>query len=351
MSMVFGLAEIPLWCDPVFLRWSVGVISREHTKDTKTAPDVSVIIPSFKSAPHVRQCLDALKIQIATCSFEIILVDSSQDATQQIVTEEYPEVRLFHFDERCSVGKARNIGVEKAKAEIVLFLDTDCVPDPTWIDQMYSALQNSDVVAVGGAVANGTPWSMTGSVGFYLEFFRFLTHKGSPYQAYFFMGGNSGFRKKVCQSIPFNDLSVGDDFLFAWNMAKQGKSLMFVPSAVVRHVNRTGLRTVLKYQYLLGKGACLYRQSVSPKLSAFFRWMPFTIFLTPPVVMLWISGIVLKRRNLMGWGSFFPLVPVMLLAHLVWAWGFFLALMGRQDFGSSNVPSNHVAILPTSEEM
>lgn len=329
----------------------MNVMSTQVSDPTRTCLPVSVVIPSYNSSLHIRQCLQTLQGQMTTCEFEVIVVDSSFDGTDQIVTEEFPEVRLFHFPDRCSVGKARNIGVEKARGDIVLFLDTDCIPAPTWIDDMFHALQTHEVDGVGGGVENGTPWNMTGSVGFYLEFFRFLTHKGSPYQAYFFMGGNSGFRKEVCQSIPFNDLSVGDDFLFAWNMAKQGKSLMFVPSAVVRHVNRTGLRTVLRYQYLLGKGACRYRQSVSPKLSAFFRWMPYTIFLTPPVVMLWISGIVLKRRNLMGWSSFFPLMPALCLGHLVWAWGFFRELLNQKNTSSPMRGQSSMARVHTAERI
>ena len=88
------------------------MLSSEHTTQAIPHPDVSVIIPSFKGAPHVRPCLNALMAQITTCAYEVILVDSSQDATHDIVAKEYPDVRLFHFDKRCSVGKARNIGVE-----------------------------------------------------------------------------------------------------------------------------------------------------------------------------------------------------------------------------------------------
>ncbi len=299
----------------------------ELATNPTTNPDVSVIIPSYKSAPHVRQCLDALKTQMTTCFYEVILVDSGQDDTQKIVTEEYPDIRFFHFDERCSVGKARNIGVEKAMAEIVLFLDTDCVPVSTWIDQMYSALQQHQVVGVGGAVENGTPSNIMGSVGFYLEFFRFLSYKGPPRFSSFFMGGNSGFRKHVCQAFPFRDASIGDDFLFTWNLVHSGKSLLFLPSAVVRHNNRTGFRTVLNYQYQLGLGACVYRQTVSPAFNACLKRLPLAIFFSPLVVLFWIGCLVLKRQPLVEGMKFISLLPVMLLGHVIWATGFFQEIM------------------------
>ena len=321
----------------------------EHMKQIDSNPNVSVIIPSYNSAPHIRQCLNALQSQITTCSYEVILVDSSQDETREIVTEEFPGVRLFHFHERCSVGKARNIGVEKARGEIVLFLDTDCIPEPTWIHDMSHAIQRHEVDGVGGGVENGTPTNLMGSIGFYLEFFRFLAHKGTPYQTPFVMGGNSGFRRAVCQSLPFNNLSVGDDFLFAWKLVQQKKELLFLPSAAVRHMNKTGFRKVLGYQYQLGRGACFYRQSVSPKLSSFFERFPLAIFLTPPLVMCWISFIVLKRRHLTGWIKFVPLVPLLLFAHFVWASGFFRELLNHRYSNQHVIKRDHKAAMATSD--
>jgi hypothetical protein len=55
-------------------------------------------------------------------------VDSSTDGTDGIVEREFPEVRLLHFRERCKVGEARNLGVQAARGDIVLFTDTDTIP-------------------------------------------------------------------------------------------------------------------------------------------------------------------------------------------------------------------------------
>ena len=41
---------------------------------------------------------------------------------------------------------------------------------------MYTAIQSFGADGVGGSVENGTLWSITGSTGFYLEFFRFLAN-------------------------------------------------------------------------------------------------------------------------------------------------------------------------------
>ena len=97
-------------------------------------PIVSVVIPSYNSKLWIRECLQAIRSQSTQLPFEVILVDSSNDGSDQIVALEFPEVRLFHFQKQVFVGPARNIGIEKARGEVVLFLDTDCMAEPTWID-------------------------------------------------------------------------------------------------------------------------------------------------------------------------------------------------------------------------
>ncbi|MEC4679576.1 MAG: glycosyltransferase family 2 protein, partial [Nitrospirota bacterium] len=186
-------------------------------------------------------------------------------------------------------------------------------------------------------------------VGFYLEFFRFLAYKGDSFLTPFVMGGNSGFRRDVCRSLPFSDLSVGDDFLFTWELAQRGKVFLFLPSAAVRHMNKTGLRKVLRYQYELGVGACVYRQTVSPTFKSFLEYVPIAIFLSPPFVMLWISALVLRRRGILEWLKFLPLVPFLFLAHCVWASGFFRELL-NQKYSRQQVEENgRVAVMPTPE--
>ena len=196
-------------------------------------PVVSIVIPSYNSRQHIQQCLQSLRAQRTELPFEIILVDSSDDGTNLIVEKEFPEVNMFHFQERHYVGSARNIGVKHAKGEIVLFLDTDCIAPFNWIEQMYRVIQSTQAFGVGGSIENGSPFSITGTVGFYLEFFRFLPNDDKPYRTSFLLGANCGFRKEVFKNTRYYDLydeeKVGEDMYFSWRLSQQGKKLLFVP--------------------------------------------------------------------------------------------------------------------------
>jgi glycosyltransferase involved in cell wall biosynthesis len=306
------------------------VAENQERKDKEGGPVVSVVIPSYNSASYIRECLRALRAQRTELPFEVILIDSSDDGTDRIVADEFPEIRLFHFPQRCSVGRARNIGIEKARGEIVLFLDTDCITKPTWIEEMCSAIQRFGADGVCGSLENGTPWNLAGTTGFYLEFFRFLPFDGKPQPTPFLVGGNSGFRREVFRSIRYHDASVGDDFTLSWQLATQGKRLLFLPAVSVLHLNKTGWRKILGYQYKLGMAACSYRSRTSPNLIRCLEKFSILAFLMPLAVLPWIGFVVLRRRGVLEFLKFTVLLPSLYLANNVWAWGFYQALKNRQ---------------------
>ena len=93
-----------------------------------SAPFFSVIIPTVNRAALVRRAIDSILAQEFR-DFEIVVVDSaSTDATRQVVRESTardPRVHLVCEETRRGVCPARNIGVDHARGEWVIFLDSD----------------------------------------------------------------------------------------------------------------------------------------------------------------------------------------------------------------------------------
>ena len=297
--------------------------------DTHSIPQVSVVIPSYQSARHIRTCLRALENQDTRVDFEVVLVDSSTDGTDRIVSAEFPWVRITHFPNRKTIGEGRNIGIGLARGRFILFTDTDCIPCPKWVDSMYSAFDRYDAAGVGGPMANGTPWSLTGAAGFYLEFFRFLTRGGEPFPVRFLVGGNSGFRREVFQNACYSHDSLGEDMLFSWRISSNGK-LMFVPAGEIRHLNRTGFRVLMEYQRKIGRAAVMYRSIVSPRALRLFRRFPAASLLLPFVVIPWIAWFTLFRARMRDFLSFLFSSPLCVAGSFAWAWGFREALHSRE---------------------
>ena len=128
---------------------------------TDAAPELAVVIVAYNAARTVEACLSSLRRQRTGRRFEVILVDSSTDGTGDLVAASFPEVRLLRFTDRKYCGDGRNIGVSVASAPLVAFLDSDCVAADDWVEQICSA-QEEPWLAIGGAIANREPSSVTG---------------------------------------------------------------------------------------------------------------------------------------------------------------------------------------------
>ena len=94
--------------------------------------EVSYILGILNAERTLRECLSSIFIQdFPKEKFEVIIVDGgSQDKTLNIVNEfmkRYNNIRLFHNPHKLSEGRgmSKDIGVEAAKGEILIFLDHD----------------------------------------------------------------------------------------------------------------------------------------------------------------------------------------------------------------------------------
>ncbi len=294
--------------------------------DCDEAPQVSVVVPSYNSRGSVEACLRSIHAQDTPRNFEVIIVDTSSDGTDHLVQGNFPDVTLIHLPERRTVGQARNLGVRAARSDMILFLDADCIASSTWVESMCNALIEHEADGICGAIDNGTPGSVSGSVGYLLEFYRFLSYSGRPVSAELLVGGNSGFRRCVFDHCEFVDENLGDDFLFSLRLKKLGYKLLFFPGVPVRHLNKTGFSRVMRYQYAIGRGAERYRRQYSPRLISFLEKAPVLAFLLPFGILPWMGAIVGHRKGVFSFLTFIIFLPPLLMMNLVWAFGFFAGL-------------------------
>ena len=96
------------------------------------APDISIIIVSYKVPALLGACLTSLRREVADCSYEVIVVDNaSGDETAELVRNEFPDVRLIALEENIGFAAGSNLGARAATGEYVLMLnpDTELVGD------------------------------------------------------------------------------------------------------------------------------------------------------------------------------------------------------------------------------
>jgi GT2 family glycosyltransferase len=100
---------------------------------------LSVVIPTYNRLPILRKCLRALEEQVIEPplqGYEVVLVDDgSSDDTVPWLREHaaaLPHVRLV-CQEHGGPAQGRNRGVEEARGEVIVFIDSDLVVTPTFL--------------------------------------------------------------------------------------------------------------------------------------------------------------------------------------------------------------------------
>lgn len=106
---------------------------------------ISVVIPFFGPKEKLEKLLLALKKQtLAQEDFEVLVIDNNE---KQIL-ESNSFYQVFHQPIPGSYA-ARNLGIEKAKGNVLFFTDSDCMPDPTWLEHGLKAIKEKGGIIAG----------------------------------------------------------------------------------------------------------------------------------------------------------------------------------------------------------
>ena len=289
---------------------------------TPGGPLVSVIIPCHNSENVIRACLKSIISQKTMVQFDVTVVDSSTDNTALIVAKEFPSVRLVRLAIRTYAGAARNIGVQHTTGRYCLMIDSDCVAAPDLIERMAARHREATYAAVGGAIRNGTPRSLSGLLCYLLEFKEFIPL--APLREVTSVPtANVCYNRESLEQIGgFDDsMWLAEDLLLNWRIHLSGQRILFDPEISVTHYNRTGWLNVLSYQRPMGVYSARARRrgGLPGRIALDF---PALIILMPVARLLRAAVWLWKydKRTLL---RFLLISPMYLLGSAIWASGFF----------------------------
>ena len=292
----------------------------------------SVILPSYNSERTILLSLESIRKMESEYDFEVIVVDSSSDATPELIRREFPEVKLIHLEEQTYPGSARNLGMQHAVGDLVAFVDSDCIVAPDWLDRMVEAHRTYDYAAIVGGVGNGTPKNLVGWTGYLIEFNEW-TPKTKPRVVENILGGNVSYKMERIRKhhLSYTDVFPSEDTIFAWDLRSKGETIFFDPSIVVYHLNRTSLRVLLRHQYVLGGASAQVRRTTGMYGRIFARYpllclgLPFARFLR--------AALRLARQDLGYFFMFLLISPLYFLCTVYWTAGFYR----KRDFGETKI--------------
>jgi len=113
----------------------------------------SLVLPAYNESENIESTVNSVRKElkkIKKISYEIIIAeDGSNDGTDEIarkLQKKFKEVRHLHSDEKLGRGRALKQAFEKAKGEIVGYLDVDLAVGPEYLPKLITLSMKNDLV-------------------------------------------------------------------------------------------------------------------------------------------------------------------------------------------------------------
>lgn len=116
-------------------------------------PQISIIVPIYRSERVLGKCVGSILDQTFQ-DWELLLVDDgSPDGSGKLCdqyAEQDPRVRVFHKNNG-GVSSARNLGIQEARGDYILFVDSDDWIDAHMCQTLHGAVQAAGADSAGCA--------------------------------------------------------------------------------------------------------------------------------------------------------------------------------------------------------
>jgi GT2 family glycosyltransferase len=229
---------------------------------------VSIVIPTYYRRKDVDECLDSIIAQ-TTLPKEILIVDDSDnDEIENLIKNrgrEFKEkdilLRYIRNERERSNTIARNIGIENATGDIILFLDSDVILDENYIKEILKVYKEKlDAMGVQGLIQNLKKEKkfIDRLIGiynriFYIQLdeknkFRLLPSLGVSFPSFvdevinceWLSGANNSHKKEILEEFRWDEnlkkYGQGDDIDLPYRIFKKyPNSLFMTPYAKLIH--------------------------------------------------------------------------------------------------------------------
>lgn len=240
---------------------------------------LSLIIPHYNASETLRDLLNSIGIHNEV---EIIVVDDKSESSLELLRREYTHV---HFLENNTVmkgpGTARNIGLDVASGEWILFADSDDVFVDDWYRIVSSCYQyEQDVVYFPPESVDLNTGEVNTKRGkWYTSLCRNYINNGDEelLRSKFSVPWSKLIKKSLIETygIRFDEIMHWEDSMFSARIGYLAKSVTVCPESIYRVIDSSGSMTtinteeamsirtrVLCEQYKFWKGKTGYKRTL-----------------------------------------------------------------------------------------
>ena len=194
---------------------------------------ISLVIRTRNEASWIERCLAAVALQDLP-DWEVVLVDNASTDDTRRLARRYG-CRIVSISGRAfSYGRSINLGIRRAKGDLVAILSGHCVPVH---DRWLSALAaHFDDPSVAGVYGRQVPLPDSHAFDKRDLWTTFGVERRVQQKDYFFHNANSMIRRAVWRELPFDEQISGvEDRDWARKVLARGHRIVYEPLAGVYH--------------------------------------------------------------------------------------------------------------------
>ncbi len=213
------------------------------------SPKYSFIIPVYNRPDELAENLLSLSALTFT-NFEVVIVEDGSAIKSDEVVENFKDQLsiIYHFKKNEGPGIGRNVGAKLARGEILIFVDSDCIVPPKYLDIIEHARQEQSDVFGGPDRAHQSFNTLQKAISFSMT--NLLTTGGirgqkKSVERYYPRSFNLGIRKSTFMEMggfPLTKMHPGEDMVFGIELIRRGYQTQYIHDAFVYHKRRSTLK-------------------------------------------------------------------------------------------------------------
>ena len=204
----------------------------------------SIVVPVYNRPQEVLELLESLRAQRYEQPYEIVIVEDGSTETSEEVMKAFTDLNIaYYFKENSGPGASRNYGMQRAKGNYYLILDSDCVLPEDYLLAVQNALTARYTDFFGGPDAAHEDFTtLQKAINYAMT--SFLTTGGirgrkkatTNFEPRSF---NMGISKEAFEaSKGFGNIHPGEDPDLSIRLWQMGYTSQLIPEAYVFHKRR-----------------------------------------------------------------------------------------------------------------
>jgi glycosyltransferase involved in cell wall biosynthesis len=277
----------------------------------------SIIIPSLNS-PLIDQVVEKILDQDDFRADDELIIVGRDDSG---LIKSQAGVQFVDTGQPVTAPLARNLGIDSAKGSLLIFIDSDCIPQPGWLREHRKAHLAGHKVVGGGVLPIGDNyWHLVYNLTMFHEIFSTAPAGERPFLPTLNLSVERSVITKVGKLDP--TLRKSQDLDWTTRMNEAGFKPYFWPEASVRHDhNRRTAAQVWQDAATIGHFArqVRVRHQESLDTPSFLQNRSLTLWLSPFIALYVTARIIARRPKTMlrhpeTW-------PGVYMSKIAWCWG------------------------------